>query len=573
VISKVASSSRVTETFGKVDKTFRDFDGRIETLIQKGVELQSGIDSRAGNVIGKVKEHYDRISRLNDKINKAREAMHAMGIYDPKLERILDRAQEATHAGMNVTGGVVEAGEVLTEDLKKGIRRATAELQKARDELKKRGAEIQGARENLANMRPQASKVDKVADIVSKDPDYQGAREGFFDAFLTKQGASTEERSQALGERIKTLEERYANATDQKERDLIGYQISLINKRLDEYKKQQEEQKERERIEAIVCGANEEKNAQGVCVCISGYEPYGGKCLPICAADERRNEAGVCRCVATYERINGVCVPPCGTNKVRNKAGNCVCMEGYIPEGNGCTLEPEEDFGALFGDKEKRRGDELSERKGMDAYRDENVSRSGYTKDSMKDKMREQLDRMKDKERESHVRSGGSKVREGTAKPPKESNATVAQSSVSSVKSSSTSSKSSVASSKRSVSSSSKEVKTVSSSSKSVESDPRVYVILAHKWTYLERYGRCSSVTYTVSHGMKQSEVAAYLKKEQAAAKKKVGIKRYPLVKALSVSIFAQSEIKPSVPKGQVKCNPCPTGQHIGLDADKQYCH
>jgi uncharacterized repeat protein (TIGR01451 family) len=103
-------------------------------------------------------------------------------------------------------------------------------------------------------------------------------------------------------------------------------------------------------------GPNEVRNAQGQCVCKSGFDrDKNGLCLPpppppkLCepGPNEIRNAQGQCVCRDGFARNpNGVCVPPppplCepGPNEIRDAQGHCVCKSGFVREANGRCVPP-----------------------------------------------------------------------------------------------------------------------------------------------------------------------------------------------------------------------------------------
>ena len=84
-----------------------------------------------------------------------------------------------------------------------------------------------------------------------------------------------------------------------------------------------------------VCGPNEVRNADGECVCKSGYEKIDGECVKVqkkCGPNEVLDADGECVCKSGYEEIDGQCVKiqkKCGPNEVLNADDECVCKSGY----------------------------------------------------------------------------------------------------------------------------------------------------------------------------------------------------------------------------------------------------
>jgi hypothetical protein len=140
-------------------------------------------------------------------------------------------------------------------------------------------------------------------------------------------------------------------------------------------------------------GTNEFRSESGACVCKSGYVrdekghcvgvveaprcpdgkpvPKSGRCPeapPLCepGPNEQRNAQGQCVCKSGYERDkNGRCVEPptqCipGPNEERNAQGQCVCKSGYERDKNGrCVAPPSpedecEDRGWIWDDRTDR---------------------------------------------------------------------------------------------------------------------------------------------------------------------------------------------------------------------------
>jgi hypothetical protein len=118
-------------------------------------------------------------------------------------------------------------------------------------------------------------------------------------------------------------------------------------------------------------GPNEERNAQGQCVCKQGFErDKRGNCVKpeippeACGPNEERNAQGQCVCKPGFERDKrGNCVKPeippeaCGPNEERNAQGQCVCKSGFERDKNGRCVKsktPEdecEDKGWRWDDK------------------------------------------------------------------------------------------------------------------------------------------------------------------------------------------------------------------------------
>lgn len=96
----------------------------------------------------------------------------------------------------------------------------------------------------------------------------------------------------------------------------------------------------------VECKTNEVRNAEGVCVCGSGYErDANDNCVPVCGANERRNADGQCVpiCAEGERLVDGVCVPVCGPNETLTD-GVCECRSGYERDAAGnCIAVPEDD--------------------------------------------------------------------------------------------------------------------------------------------------------------------------------------------------------------------------------------
>ena len=93
-----------------------------------------------------------------------------------------------------------------------------------------------------------------------------------------------------------------------------------------------------------VCGPNEVRNADGECVCKSGYEKIDGECVKVqkkCGPNEVLDADGECVCKSGYEEIDGQCVKiqkKCGPNERLDADGMCVCRAGYKRDSKGnCT--------------------------------------------------------------------------------------------------------------------------------------------------------------------------------------------------------------------------------------------
>lgn len=80
------------------------------------------------------------------------------------------------------------------------------------------------------------------------------------------------------------------------------------------------------------CGANEERNAQNICVCRPGHVPTAKGCAPACGPNETRDNAGTCVCSADFERVNGQCVPFCGPGEVRAPDGSCGATNACVAD-------------------------------------------------------------------------------------------------------------------------------------------------------------------------------------------------------------------------------------------------
>ncbi len=93
----------------------------------------------------------------------------------------------------------------------------------------------------------------------------------------------------------------------------------------------------------LVCGENEINNG-AACVCDSGYEEVGGKCVPVllaCPANSARpSSRAVCECNGGYEEVGGKCVPvlsACPANSARpSSRAACECDNGYEEVGAEC---------------------------------------------------------------------------------------------------------------------------------------------------------------------------------------------------------------------------------------------
>jgi hypothetical protein len=242
IFSKVAKTSRMKETFDRFGKTFSAFDERIEHLVLKAVALQADIDRADTKIIAKSRAYFDRINELHKKINTARNQLTTLGIHDRKLALILDKAQEATYAGLTTTHGVAEMSHELASQITKALKIATDKLKEAQDLSRQRGKEVQEFRAKAAQIKVHARPVGEVGRIVAKDPDYAAARLGFFEAFLKREGVPVDERIEALETRREGLQRRLAGVSDpkDKERRLIAYQIMLIDQRLEAYQEELE---------------------------------------------------------------------------------------------------------------------------------------------------------------------------------------------------------------------------------------------------------------------------------------------------------------------------------------------
>lgn len=110
-------------------------------------------------------------------------------------------------------------------------------------------------------------------------------------------------------------------------------------------------------------------------------------------------------------------------------------------------------------------------------------------------------------------------------------------------------------------------------SSKAEKESKLNYYIISTKSYNLQRTAKCYTTTFEVKGPIDVNGVKAYAKEVQKIAdlrKKKYG---YPIVKSVKVTIGSPSKTKPKTPAKIEKCTPCPAGEHIGLDKDKQKCH
>ncbi len=107
--------------------------------------------------------------------------------------------------------------------------------------------------------------------------------------------------------------------------------------------------------EACVPGPNEVRNAQGKCVCKSGFErDTRGNCLKpevkpeacVPGPNEVRTAQGKCVCRSGFQRdARGNCVKPVplcvpGKNESRNDKGQCVCKSGFQRDKRGNCVAP-----------------------------------------------------------------------------------------------------------------------------------------------------------------------------------------------------------------------------------------
>jgi len=99
------------------------------------------------------------------------------------------------------------------------------------------------------------------------------------------------------------------------------------------------------------------------------------------------------------------------------------------------------------------------------------------------------------------------------------------------------------------------------------------YYIIATKTQTLTRTAKCTSIIYTVVGPFDTKKVNEHLKDAKKYATLRTYRAGYPIYKSIKVTKSASSKTKPNTPKEVRNCTPCPAGQHIGLDKDKQYCH
>jgi len=549
ILSQVSKTSKGIKMLQRVDRTFKDFDGKIDTLIKKTIELQAGLDK--GNILSKSKDLAEKLSTIRHQIRVAQNAMQALGIRNPKIEKVLDKAQEIATAGIKATDDVSKAINKVTGGLPDKLEKLVEQLKQTKEDLIAEGEKIQNTPKNL---RPHASPVKNIEKIVEGDKVYQDRKKEGVKAFTPREEASDEERSDALGQRLNNLEQEYKDSTDLEERNRIGYEMTLINKRLDEYKNKFEEKqkaKEEEERVIIICGTNEEKNAQGVCVCMSGFEPTSsGQCLIICGADEQRDDSGNCHCISGYTRINGECMPPCENNKIRDKSGICVCKKGYRSLNSYCikTCSTDHDCpnlsdtcsmsGICVASSKQGYDDRVWEDRESD--REEKVG-DKYAQDIQKDLLDRYNEDDMQKDREDRIAELTKHNSQGDNDKKNQNSDTTT------------------------------EPKT-SKPSKATKSKLKYYVV-TEKSYLLNRTSTCNTATYTIVGPIDVKGINDYVKEQNKSAQKKKSKYGYPIYKKISVSKDKGSATKPAKKTILNKCVPCPSGQHIGLDKDKQKCH
>lgn len=99
------------------------------------------------------------------------------------------------------------------------------------------------------------------------------------------------------------------------------------------------------------------------------------------------------------------------------------------------------------------------------------------------------------------------------------------------------------------------------------------YYIVSTKSYNLQRYAKCHTTTYVVKGPLDKKGIQAYVKEAQKYANLRKARYGYPIVKSVKVTKGSPSKTEPKTPTTIEKCTPCPSGQHIGLDRNKQYCH
>jgi hypothetical protein len=120
-------------------------------------------------------------------------------------------------------------------------------------------------------------------------------------------------------------------------------------------------------VTSTPCGANQQKDQNNLCVCVSGYQMVSGVCYQICAqnaviisgacqcipgyilqgnqclvstpcgANQQRDQNNLCVCVSGWQMVSGVCYQICASNAVIIN-GACQCVPGYILQGNQCVV-------------------------------------------------------------------------------------------------------------------------------------------------------------------------------------------------------------------------------------------
>ena len=99
------------------------------------------------------------------------------------------------------------------------------------------------------------------------------------------------------------------------------------------------------------------------------------------------------------------------------------------------------------------------------------------------------------------------------------------------------------------------------------------YYIVSQTSKTLEKTAVCKSISYTVVGPFDKYGINRYVKQAQKYANLRMSRYGYPIYKSNKVTKSSPKKTKPKLPKGVHKCRPCPKGQHIGLDPDKQHCH
>lgn len=241
-------------------------------------------------------------------------------------------------------------------------------------------------------------------------------------------------------------------------------------------------------------------------------------------------------------------VQTCTTDHNCDNPNHTCNLDGICVPSSGGGFDPN-----AWDEREQQRQDEIGTRFDQDNADEWSESNNRYGQDDMMQDTNATIEGLRG-------RSSSSKKSSSTWQS-------------SSSKSSTTRSSSSSQSSKKSSSSSKSSVKSSSSSSTQAAASQGSYYLITEVSTYFTRTANCKSIDYNILGPLDQSAAQAFVKQRKSENKQRVGVKRYPFYKKITLKLGKASATKPTLPESSNTCNNCPSGQHIGLDSNKRYCH